>query len=246
MATLSDNIKFFRKQKKLTQKELADKLKVAPTAISAWEVGRNKPLMDKVEQMSLIFEISISRLLGDETYSLNDESKSFLSDSPPILQSITETSSKLEEVRQTKVLKYAKNQLDEQNSSISNVVELFEYDYYDQPASAGTGQYLNDVNKETVELTVNIDADFVIPIYGDSMEPEYHSGDYAFIKSTVNLDDGQVGVFDLKGDAYIKQLIIDGNKAFLHSFNEEYKDIPIDEFSDFRIIGKVVGSYSEK
>lgn len=40
--------------------------------------------------------------------------------SSPILQSITETSSKLEENRQTKVLKYAKNQLDEQNSSISN------------------------------------------------------------------------------------------------------------------------------
>ena len=54
---------------------------------------------------------------------------------------------------------------------------------------------MNDVNKETVELPVNIDADFVIPIYGDSMEPEYHSGDYAFIKTTVNLDDGQVGVF---------------------------------------------------
>ena len=95
-------------------------------------------------------------------------------------------------------------------------------------------------------MPVNIDADFVIPIYGDSMEPEYHSGDYAFIKSTVNLNDGQVGVFDLKGDAYIKQLIIDGNKACLHSFNAKYEDIYIDEFSDFRIIGKVVGSYSVK
>ena len=166
--------------------------------------------------------------------------------SSPILQSITETSSKLEENRQIIVLNTAKNQLDEQNSSVSNVVELFEYDYYDQPASAGTGQYLNDVNKETVELPVNMDADFVIPIYGDSMESEYHSGDYAFIKSTVNLDDGQVGVFELNGDAYIKQLIIDGNKACLHSFNAKYEDIHIDEFSDFRIIGKVVGNYSGK
>ncbi|MDO4635625.1 MAG: S24 family peptidase [Streptococcus sp.] len=161
----------------------------------------------------------------------------------PILQSITETSSKLEENRQIIVLNTAKHQLDEQNSSISNQEELFKYDYYDQPASAGTGQYLNDVNKETVELAVNIDADFVIPIYGDSMEPEYHSGDYAFIKTTVNLDDGQVGVFDLKGDTYIKQLIIDENKACLHSFNKEYKDIPIHKFSDFRIIGKIVGKF---
>ncbi|HER4839797.1 TPA: helix-turn-helix transcriptional regulator, partial [Streptococcus pyogenes] len=34
MANLSDNIKYFRKQNKLTQKELAKKLKIAPTAIS--------------------------------------------------------------------------------------------------------------------------------------------------------------------------------------------------------------------
>ena len=234
MNILGNAIKEIRKSKKMTQQELSKLTGFKQNTISNHENGKRQ--LDEIDIRKYAGALQI------EPQKLFDSSQSYSS----ILQSITETSSKLEEDRQIIVLNTAEQQLNEQNSSVSNQEELFEYDYYDQPASAGTGQYLNDVNKETVELPLNMDADFVIPIYGDSMEPEYHNGDYAFIKSTVNLDDGQVGVFDLKGDAYIKQLIIDGNKACLHSFNKEYKDIPIDEFSDFRIIGKVVGSYSEK
>lgn len=63
---LANNIRYYRKLNKLTQADLANKLDVAPTAISAWEVGRNKPLMDKIEQMSTLFNIKKSDLLGDE------------------------------------------------------------------------------------------------------------------------------------------------------------------------------------
>lgn len=63
---LANNIKYYRKLNKLTQADLASKLDVAPTAISAWEVGRNKPLMDKIELMSELFDIRKSDLLGDE------------------------------------------------------------------------------------------------------------------------------------------------------------------------------------
>ena len=48
MSVLSENIKNFRKKRNLTQKELARMLKVAPTAVSAWELGRNNPLMENV------------------------------------------------------------------------------------------------------------------------------------------------------------------------------------------------------
>lgn len=63
---LANNIRYYRKLNKLTQADLANKLDVAPTAISAWEVGRNKPLMDKIEQMSTLFNIKKSDLLGDD------------------------------------------------------------------------------------------------------------------------------------------------------------------------------------
>ncbi|HFI0157877.1 TPA: XRE family transcriptional regulator [Streptococcus suis] len=241
MDILAYNIKEYRKSKKLTQKDLAVLLDVAPTAISAWEVGRNKPLMDKIEQMAQIFNIKKSELLGETTPTTAPNS---------LIEQISDKVVQLTEPNQKNVLRYSSELLDKQNTvaySKNTVSELqatyFTYNYYDQPASAGTGQYLNDVQVEQIELPVNVQADFVVPIYGDSMEPEYHSGDYVFVKLSVDLSDGDIGVFEYYGDAYIKQLRINEDGAFLHSLNEKYNDIKIDRDSDFRIIGQVVDIY---
>lgn len=131
-------------------------------------------------------------------------------------------------------------------NEVSEVIQLYSYDYYDHAASAGTGQYLNDVRVERIELPVDIDADFVIPIKGDSMEPDYHDGDLVFIQTSVELNDGVIGVFNYNGEAYIKQLVIDKDQAYLHSLNPAYKDMPITPDTDFRIIGEVVSIYREK
>lgn len=72
------------------------------------------------------------------------------------------------------------------------------------------------------------------------MEPDYKSGDYVFVKLTVELPSGTVVVFDYEGEEFIKQLVIEKDKAYLRSFNKKYKDIQINSDSDFRIIGKVV------
>ncbi|HEM4310000.1 TPA: helix-turn-helix transcriptional regulator [Streptococcus suis] len=150
-------------------------------------------------------------------------------------------------------IRYGNALLDKQNTvtdSKNTVNELqatyHTYNYYDQPASAGTGQYLNDVKVETIELPIEVDADFVVPIYGDSMEPEYHSGDYIFVKLSVDLSDGDIGVFAYNGDAYIKQLRITDQGAYLHSLNPDYDNIPITADTDFRTIGEVVEVYRER
>ena len=244
MNSLAQNIKYYRKLSGLTQKELAKKLSVAPTAISAWEVGRNQPLMNNIEQMSAIFGIKKSLLLGEDFSSHVDKTTS------PI-QSIYD---QLEPPRQRKVITYAEKLRDEQekrkkakiNEVSEKVVQLYGYDYYDHAASAGTGQYLNDVRVERIELPVDVEADFVIPIKGDSMEPDYHDGDLVFIQTSVDLNDGVIGVFNYNGEAYIKQLVIDTEQSYLHSLNPDYKDMPITPETDFRIIGEVVDLYREK
>ncbi|HEL1769674.1 XRE family transcriptional regulator [Streptococcus suis] len=248
MSTLAENIKRYRKQAGFTQKELASKLGIAPTAVSAWELGRNKPLMDNVEQMSVIFDVKKSELLGEDLIALYTNPK--VEVIPSTLQKITTASSQLEHKRQLTVLEVATEQLEEQNTvtdSKNTVNELqatyHTYNYYDQPASAGTGQYLNDVKVETIELPIEVDADFVVPIYGDSMEPEYHSGDYIFVKLSVDLSDGDIGVFAYNGEAYIKQLRITDQGAYLHSLNPDYDNIPITADTDFRTIGEVVDIY---
>ena len=239
MNILGNSIKEVRKSKKLTQKKLAELTGFKQNTISNHENG-NRQLDEG--------DIRIyAQALGVSPQYLFDLSKPTSVDSTPQIQTIYD---ELKPPRQAKVLNYAERQLKEQKNEeetkineVSEVIQLYSYDYYDHPASAGTGQYLNDVRVERIELPVDIDADFVIPIKGDSMEPDYHDGDLVFIQTSVDLNDGVIGVFNYNGDAYIKQLVIDKEQAYLHSLNPAYKDMPITPDTDFRIIGEVVDLY---
>ena len=237
---IGNQIKTFRKSAGFTQDELAKRLNTTKQTISRYEKGDRKANQDMLFELCDIFGVSIDDFFPSQNETLQS----------PTASSIQTIYDKLKPPRQAKVLNYAKRQLDEQKNEeetkineVSEVIQLYSYDYYDHPASAGTGQYLNDVRVERIELPVDIDADFVIPIKGDSMEPDYHDGDLVFIQTSVDLNDGVIGVFNYNGDAYIKQLVIDEDQAYLHSLNPAYKDMPITPETDFRIIGEVVDLY---
>ena len=231
---IGENIKRYRLQNGWTQQELGAKIGISKNAIGNYEKGFRSPKKDTMFDLANAFNISIDDLFPP----IQNDSSSNVSQ----IQSIYD---ELNPPRQVKVLNYAKMQLNEQENEVSEASQLYSYDYYDHPASAGTGQYLNDVRVERIELPVDIDADFVIPIKGDSMEPDYHDGDLVFIQTSVDLNDGVIGVFNYNGDAYIKQLVIDKEQAYLHSLNPAYKDMPITPDTDFRIIGEVVDLYRE-
>ncbi|HFN9817386.1 TPA: XRE family transcriptional regulator [Streptococcus pneumoniae] len=245
MNILGSSIKEVRKSKKLTQKKLAELTGFKQNTISNHENG-NRQLDEKdIRIYAQALEVSPQYLF--------DLTKPSSIEIIPTTSPIQTIYDELEPPRQGKVLNYAKRQLKEQRNEeetkineVSEAIRLYSYDYYDHPASAGTGQYLNDVRVERIELPVDVDADFVIPIKGDSMEPDYHDGDLVFIQTSVDLNDGVIGVFNYNGDAYIKQLVIDEDQAYLHSLNPEYKDMPITPDTDFRIIGEVVDLYREK
>ena len=237
---IGNQIKTFRKSAGFTQDELAKRLNTTKQTISRYEKGDRKANQDMLFELCDIFGVSI-----DDFFPSQNETLQSTTTSP--IQTIYD---QLHQPRQEKVLTYAEKQLKEQRNEeetkkneVSEVIQLYSYDYYDHPASAGTGQYLNDVRVERIELPVDIDADFVIPIKGDSMEPDYHDSDLVFIQTSVDLNDGVIGVFNYNGDAYIKQLVIDEDQAYLHSLNPDYKDMPITPETDFRIIGEVVDLY---
>ncbi|HFI0135563.1 TPA: XRE family transcriptional regulator [Streptococcus suis] len=240
---IGQQIKNYRKQIGLTQKELAEKLGMGHTTVANYEKGFRSPKKDTLFDLADVFGVSIDDLFPQRATTAPNS----------LIEQISDKVVQLTEPNQKSVLRYSSELLDKQNTVAysKNIVNELQatyhtYNYYDQPASAGTGQYLNDVKVETIELPIEVDVDFVVPIYGDSMEPEYHSGDYVFVKLSVDLSDGDIGVFEYYGDAYIKQLLINEDGAFLHSLNEKYNDIKIDRDSDFRIIGQVVDVYREK
>lgn len=113
--------------------------------------------------------------------------------------------------------------------------------YYYRLASAGTGQIVFDT-PPTKRITIpNIPeykrVDYAIGVNGNSMEPVYHDGDTLLVEMTDEIDPGDIGIFLVDNESYVKKLG-DGN---LISLNPEYHDIPLTEES--LCMGKVVAKF---
>lgn len=70
----NEKLQELRKQKGLTQEELAEELYVSRTAISKWESGRGYPNIDSLKAISKYFSVSLDELLsGDEILTIAEE-----------------------------------------------------------------------------------------------------------------------------------------------------------------------------
>ena len=75
-----------RKQKGLTQEELAVAIYVSRTAISKWESGRGYPGIDSLKAIAKYFGVSIDMLLsGDEVLSIAEAETSMTFDGTNVL-----------------------------------------------------------------------------------------------------------------------------------------------------------------
>ncbi|MDR2900828.1 MAG: helix-turn-helix domain-containing protein [Treponema sp.] len=63
---LSEKLQQLRKEKGLTQEQLAEQIFVSRTAISKWESGRGYPSLDYLKSISKFFSVSIDDLFSDE------------------------------------------------------------------------------------------------------------------------------------------------------------------------------------
>ena len=70
----SEKLQELRKQKGLTQEELAQKLYVSRTAISKWESGRGYPSIDSLKEIAKFFCVTVDQLLsGEEVLTIAQE-----------------------------------------------------------------------------------------------------------------------------------------------------------------------------
>ena len=83
--------------------------------------------------------------------------------------------------------------------------------------------------------------DCIIPVNGRSMEPTYRNGSYVYVDTRAAIQPGQVGIFIVNGEAFIKEYQPDG----LHSHNPRYKTIYTGEGADVRCCGRVTGAVAE-
>ena len=70
----NEKLQELRKQREITQEELAESLYVSRTAISKWESGRGYPNIDSLKAIAKFFGITIDELLsGDELLTIAEE-----------------------------------------------------------------------------------------------------------------------------------------------------------------------------
>lgn len=66
MSYLASNLRFLRKQKGITQNDLADQLDVQRTMISAYEDGRSEPKLATLTKLCEILEVGVEELLDHD------------------------------------------------------------------------------------------------------------------------------------------------------------------------------------
>lgn len=116
-------------------------------------------------------------------------------------------------------------------------------DYYRKMASAGNGQVIFE-NNVAERITIPDIPEYervayAIGVNGNSMEPLYYDGDILLVEPTVDIKVGEIGIFIINGEAYVKKL----GASELISLNKEYDNIPLTEYSS--CMGRVADKLSQ-
>lgn len=230
--TVGETISSIRKQKKMSQVELSDVLKengiyVKNAAISAWE--KNTSIPNAVQFLAICRALGVSNIYGE-----------FIGENPddPI--------TRLNEDGLAKMYDYVRLLLlsDEYTKAPAEIIPFRRMIPLSlQGTSAGTGDFMEDENFEMMEVgeEVPINADFGVPLNGDSMEPRFHDGEIVWVKKSENLRSGEIGIFYLDGMTYCKQLKKGPDGTFLVSLNaEKYAPKQVLPDSTFKVFGRVL------
>lgn len=69
MKTFSDNLKFLREEKKITQKEISKYLEISANSYQRYEYGTREPDLLTLKQISCYFNVPADFLLGNGVFS---------------------------------------------------------------------------------------------------------------------------------------------------------------------------------
>ncbi len=74
MIDLARNLVDLRREKNLTQKEVAEKIGVSASAIGFWETGINEPKATYLMKIAKFFGITIDELVGSDNPTIEEQS----------------------------------------------------------------------------------------------------------------------------------------------------------------------------
>lgn len=229
---IANNIRKYLKETEMTQKQLAELIDIKPSTLSDYLNLRSNPSHGVIQKIADVFRIVKSDI--DTTYKEDND--------------ITTVYNQLTPPRQHNVLDFANHQLELQNSTDDNVIDLDTYKNENTTltdvngyVSAGTGEQIFDEPKFKVSVKGYVPPhDLALQVNGNSMEPMFSDKEIIFVEKSNNIKNGQIGVFIINGEAYVKKVHVGEDRLTLVSLNKDYRDLHFYENEGVRLIGKVI------
>ena len=237
--SIGTKISEIRKSKKMKIETLSQKSGVPISTLKKiLSVATKDPQIDTIKAIARALECTL------EDFDDNSNLKNYSAVEKKLIADYRKLDDHSKEVVQVVIRKELERNIpSEPNYDNIIPIKIYQVPYYDMPVSAGTGNPLDEEYPEKVDLTEQPPkgTDFIVRVSGDSMEPTYHDGDKLFVKEQPSIEIGEIGIFVVDGNAYVKELGVDR----LISHNEKYSDIIINEYIRNECCGKVLGICEE-
>ena len=222
----------------MNQAELAEKIGVSRNTIAGWETNHSRPDLNTLPALCGALKISLNAFFGTEKKRTAAETR------------VLEVFFSLEEGDRESILwqmealrdRRAEMRKREKAVPVPKTVTLF---LNELGAAAGFGAALGEAQGEKMTLLADREterADEVITVCGRSMEPTFYDGDRVLVQHTKELREGEIGIFLVDNEGYIKEYRKDG----LHSHNPEYRTMTFREEQTVRCLGRVLGKLKEE
>lgn len=230
-------LKELRKKKGASQEDAAKALGITLRTYQNYEYGQREPNIEMILKLSDYFNVSTDYLLGREPKTDPLALLGIGTDEKSALEAYLKLDEEKRQVVIDAMIALGAAAQKSREVSAQELRKMITKKFSCLLTSAGTGELLDDENIEMREFPDSPqvrDADIIIPVDGDSMEPEISDGDQLCIKRCDDIDIGEIGVFIVEGKGYVKQK----GEDRLISLNPEYDDIFADEY---KCVGRVIG-----
>ena len=237
MMNIGDKLKMLRENSNMTRKEAVDKLKtygidISDKTLYGYESGRNSANADMFLALCQVYRCNNIM----ETFSDSIDDVLFTNSEWELIEKYRDLDTHGKELINIILDKEHERCTTAPTNTPSTPVRLI--NYYYRLASAGTGQILFDMPPteriEIPDLPQYRKVDYAIGVNGDSMQPTYYDGDMLLVEMTNEIEIGEIGIFSVDGDCYVKEL---GNGELI-SLNEQYNNIPLNETA--KCMGRVI------
>ena len=225
---IGKRIKEARRNAGLTQKELSAMVGVTPSAITNYENDVSHPKEQVLHQLMQALHVDANFFYQDDASPVQDAALS---------------SAENEHMRKYRALssggkRVVDTVLDREYERMQ-AQPVITLPFFQDKVSAGIGNFVS--NGTTEQLSIKLlpetsGSDYVVQVTGDSMMPAYHDGDLVLVHSQPEVAIGEIGLWIVNGDGYIKQR----GETALRSLNPLYAPIPIGECDRIDCFGKVL------